>query len=645
MVHPVGPVGFDGGMRARLAWVVTAVLVLTLGAAGGYWWWRQQEAERDAAAVAATRAYASTWTDKDLSDVPFADDGAAEDFASAVEGLGDATVTASAEDVRRTDDEARGSLEVTWVLPGEVEWSYTVPVALEERDDQWLVRGPAAGTSWAPDLAAGQTMSVERRTPARGDLLDRAGEPLMPQGAVFVVQLDPVQATPGSAAALEAVTGVDGLVEALAERASANSQAPVPVITYRESDYREREQRLDDIAGAYVTESTQPLAPSRTFGQPLLGSYGEVTKEVVDASDGRYVAGDRAGLSGLQRQYDPTLAGTPGLSVVSRTGAEAEVDATLFEQAPTDGSDVETTLDPRVQAAAEEALAGADTDRPSALVAVDVPTGEVLAVANTPTSGFDRAVTGRYPPGSTFKVATTYAYLTRGITTPETVVPCPRTVTIDGRAFRNFENAWIPGRPTFAEDFTQSCNTAFVSLSPELGDDDLSTAAAALGVGADWGETLGVAGAFPGSIPSNTGGTDTAAAAIGQARDEVSPLALAVMTGSIGRGTYVAPVLVRTEETPSARPQALDGRAVAQIRSLMASVVASGTATELRGTPGGPVRAKTGTAQHGDDTADDYVWVTGYQGDVAFAVLIEGGTSGGEDAAPVAKDFLTVLAR
>jgi cell division protein FtsI/penicillin-binding protein 2 len=292
---------------------------------------------------------------------------------------------------------------------------------------------------------------------------------------VYVVQLDPVQATPESAAELERVTGVDGLVEALAQRTAASSQAPVPVITYRESDYEERRARLESLPGAFVTESTQPLAPTRGFGQPLLGTYGEVTEEVVDASDGRYVAGDRAGLSGLQRQYDPTLAGDPGISVVTDAGA------TLFEQPPTDGTDVETTLDQGVQAAAEEALADADTDRPAALVAVDVPSGEVLAVANSPSSGFDRAVTGRYPPGSTFKVATTYAYLTQGITTPDAVVPCPRTTTIDGRAFRNYENAFIPGRPTFFEDFTQSCNTAFVSLSPQLGDDDLSTAAGPTG--------------------------------------------------------------------------------------------------------------------------------------------------------------------
>jgi len=306
---------------------------------------------------------------------------------------------------------------------------------------------------------------------------------------------------------------------------------------------------------------------------------------------------------------------------------------------------VQTTLDPTVQAAAERALADADLTVPGALVALDVTTGEVLASANSPTSGFDRAITGRYPPGSTFKVATTYAYLTQGITTPTATVPCPPSVTIDGREFRNYAGESITGSPTFFQDFTVSCNTAFVSLSPELEPPDLQDAAGALGVGAGWGATVGVDGAFAGSVPQTSGGTDAAAASIGQGRNEVSPLSLGVMVGSIARGTYLPPVLVR-DPGASARPTALDGEAVADIRSMMASVVASGTATVMRGTPGGPVRGKTGTAESGSDPdALPRVWFVGYQGDVAFAVLVEEGKSGGTVAAPIAKDFLTELAR
>jgi len=283
---------------------------------------------------------------------------------------------------------------------------------------------------------------------------------------------------------------------------------------------------------------------------------------------------------------------------------------------------------------------------PAALVAVDVPTGQVLATANSPTTGFDRAITGRYPPGSTFKVATSYAYLTRGITTPTATVPCPQSVTIDGREYRNFAGESISGSPTFFQDFTVSCNTAFVGLSRKLADDDLSSAAKALGIGAGWADSVGVAGAFDGSVPATKGGTDAAAAAIGQGRVEVSPLALAVMAGSIGRGTFVAPVLVEDAGGSAPRPSPLDGEVVSQIRSMMGSVVSTGTGKALRGTPGGPVRGKTGTAEHGNDPkALPRAWFIGYQGDVAFAVLVEEGKSGGTVAAPIAKEFLTNLSR
>ena len=221
-------------------------------------------------------------------------------------------------------------------------------------------------------------------------------------------------------------------------------------------------------------------------------------------------------------------------------------------------------------------------------------------------------------------------------------MPCPETFTVDGREFGNYAGESLPGTPTFFKNFTASCNTAFVSLADELGDDDLTNAAKTLGIGAGWADTLGVADAFEGSVPATSGGTDAAAASIGQGRVEVSPLALAVMSGSIGRGNFLAPVLVKGSEPTSPRPSPIDGRAVAELRAMMLGVVASGTGTEARGAPGGPVRGKTGSAEHGTDPdVPPHVWFTGYQDDVAFTVLVEEGTSGGTVAAPIAKDFLT----
>ncbi|MGG5259229.1 penicillin-binding transpeptidase domain-containing protein [Phycicoccus avicenniae] len=625
-------------MGRRFGWVVGVLLVVGV-AGGGAWWWAQRESGRDddAARTALTR-YADAWRGKDLGRVGFAESGVAAGFTAAVKGLGSATVVAEPGDVRRDGESATSSLAVTWTLPGGAVWRYSTPVRLVERDGRWLVSGPGEGSPWHPQLPAGQTMALERTAPARGDLLDRDGKALMPQGTVYQVQLDPVRADAADAAAVEKVTGVTAgsVVKALAERRRTGSQAPIAVITYRESDYAPRKARLTAITGVIAPTATQPLGPTRTFGQPLLGTVGEVTAEIVQKSGGRYAAGDRAGRSGLQAQYDTTLAGTPGLAVTASGGG------TLFSTEPTPGKDVSTTLSPRVQAAAEKALADASLTVPGAIVAVDVATGEVLAAANSPSSGFDRAISGKYPPGSTFKIASTYAYLTKGLTTPSSTVPCPKKVTVDGRSFRNYAGESIPGSVPFSQDFAHSCNTAFISLSQKLGTTDLTTAAKALGIGAGWADSVGVSGAFDGSIPETRKGTDQAAAVIGQARTEVSPLALATMSASIGRGTYLPPVLVRGGSgTP--RPAPLDGQAVAQIRSMMSEVVTSGTATVLRGTPGGTVRGKTGTADHGVDEKP-YVWFTGYQGGVAFAVLVEQGASGGKVAAPLTKRFLTALA-
>ena len=76
--------------------------------------------------------------------------------------------------------------------------------------------------------------------------------------------------------------------------------------------------------------------------------------------------------------------------------------------------------------------------------------------------------------------------------------------------------------PLFADDFANSCNTAFVQLAEKLGDGDLAKVPG-LGIGAGWEKTVGVNGAFAGSIPENTGATDKAAATIGQGRNLTSP--------------------------------------------------------------------------------------------------------------------------
>jgi cell division protein FtsI/penicillin-binding protein 2 len=629
---------------------VVAVALVAAAAGGGWWWYDQGQRKADQAARDEVASFAAAWAKRSVEGVSFeGTTGAAaqKDFTATTGGLGTGPVTVVPGDVRRSGDTATATLDVTWNLAGGVPWTYAVPVTVSRvgGGDSWAVDVPTDRSPWHPELKAGDKLTASRTWGERGDLLDAKGKPLMPMGKVYPVQIDPGRATAETVRALEKIVDepAGSLVAKLEAAQKSGSKAPIPVITYRKSDFDARRDKLDALQGVIYPAREQPLAPSRTFGQPLLGSFGPVSAEMVDKGKGRYAVGDFAGTSGLQGQYDSVLGGTAGVKVVS----SGRPSTPMFEKAAVDGKDVQTTLDPAVQTAAEKALTGTK-DIPSALVAVDVRTGGVLASANSPALGFDRAITGRYPPGSAFKVATTYALLTGGKVTPTTPVSCPQTLTVDGRSYKNFEGGAI-SNPTFAEDFAQSCNTAFIQLAAKLGDDDLAKAATALGIGTGWGKALGVANAFDGSVPTNNGKTDKASASIGQGRNLVSPLTLAQMAANVARGSTVPPSLV-TEPKPEAEidrtPKPLDTKVVNQIRTLMRGVVTGGSGTAVKDVPGGPVHGKSGTAEFGDkNPPETHAWFIGYQGNVAFAVLVEKGRSGGSVAAPIAKTFLTELAR
>lgn len=621
--------------RAGL-WASILAAALVAGVGGGAWWWIDRERTRTAGAEGAVTAYVKGWQAKDMGGVAFAEPGAAADFAAVTAGLGKAAVAVTAGPVTRTDVTASSRLSIDWTLPGGDQWRYAVTASVVERAGRWVVAAPAKGARWHPDLAPKETLTVKTVAPVRGDLLDRGGAALMPLGSVYPVQLDPARATADTAAALEGIVGATAgsLVAKLSAAQASGSKATIPVITYRQADFDARRTALDALVGVIYPRVEQPLGQSRTFGQPLLGSFGDVTAEIVAKSKGRYAAGDRAGLSGLQRQYDEVLGGAPGVQVVTSTGR------VLFERAAVVGEDVATTLAPAAQVAAEQALATAG-DVPAALVAIDVPSGEVLAVANSPADGLDRALTGHYAPGSVFKIATTKALLEKKAVTAAAEVACPASITVSGKSFTNFAGESGAAGP-FSRAFAESCNTAFIGLSTGLASGDLAASAKSLGIGADWAARIGVDGTFVGSVPDTKPGTDLAAASIGQGRSEVSPLAVAVMVGSVARGSYLAPTLVKSGAgATAATPTALDAAVTTTLRDLMGKVVTEGSGLALQGAAGGPVIGKTGTAEYGTDTPPKTrAWFAGVQGELAFAVLVEDGRSGGEVAAPIARAFL-----
>ena len=412
-----------------------------------------------------------------------------------------------------------------------------------------------------------------------------------------------------------------------------------------------------------MRDLNEQLSPSHDFARSLIGTVGPVTKEIVDASNGRYISGDVGGLGGLEKDFDATLSGSPGFQITALHPAAAPT--VVYTQPPVQGTPLRTTLDQTVQAAADSALSTV-TNQPSALVAVRVSTGQVVAVANGPAGGgFDAALLGQIVPGSAFKIVTTTALLEQGFSV-NTAVPCLPQIVVFGKTFHNYEGEQLGSVP-FHTDFAKSCNTAFISLAPKVPGLTLSNTAQSLGIGACW--SLGTP-AFRGSVSPPKDATDLAATSFGQGSTLVSPVSLAVAVATVARGHYIPPQLVITGKpadcssgsSASASPGAsasapaptapaptpgpnFPANVITQLHSLMREVVTVGTGSALINAPGGPVMGKTGTAEYGPGaTPKTHAWFVGYQGDIAFAVYVQDGQSGGTVAAPVALAFLQNLA-
>ncbi|WP_322761482.1 penicillin-binding transpeptidase domain-containing protein [Frankia sp. Cr2] len=356
-------------------------------------------------------------------------------------------------------------------------------------------------------------------------------------------------------------------------------------------------------------------------GQPL-GADAELAGNLI---------GQVAPSSGLQRVYDTDLAPQGGTVVVRNDRNETV--STLRTYPMTDGKDVQTTLDLNVQRAGEAAMAAAAKPN-GALVAIDTRTGGVLALVNHPLNGYSRAVIGRYPPGSTFKIVTATAALIAG-KDPNTSLDCTQTVAIGGRTFQNAEAEQfgpIPLRTAFA----RSCNTAFIRLEQSLPDSALEQTAKLYGF--DGSQPLPIA-SVGGSFPTPKDAVESASAAIGQGKVSASPLQMASVAAAVASGTWRQPFVAGT--TP--RSNALPPAAVAPLQDFMRAVVTEGTANGVAFP--GEVRGKTGTAEYKDGTPPPtHGWFVGYRGTVAFAVIVEDGGFGAQSAAPVAARFLAGLA-
>jgi cell division protein FtsI/penicillin-binding protein 2 len=554
---------------------------------------------------------------------------AAADLEANRRGLDGAKVRATLGDVSEDGDAARAAVDVAWDVPGIGRFAYGSAMRLRKDGDEWrIVWSPALVH---PRLESGLRLGTTREPAKRGAILDRDGRALVRDRAVYRVGLarDKVNDVGASVAALADVVGIERGPYSRAVRA-AGPQQFVEAITLRAGDYAKVKDELDAVPGALAVPAEAPLAESRGFARALLGTVGPVTAEQLQKLGDTRGPGDAVGQSGLQARYEERLGGVPTRAVVIRDhGVPTD---TLLKRGGQPGRPLRTTLSTGVQRAAEQGLDGNDE---AALVAVQSSTGDILAVANRPAdSSYDRALEGRYPPGSTFKVVTTAALLERGLDPGDTVA-CPRTIVVGGRSFKNFEGS-AAGAVPFSQDFAQSCNTAFVSLTERLPADALGKAGRAFGLGEPL--ALGMPAAEA-QVPPGDDLVARAAAMIGQNETLASPLNMAGVAATVAAGRWHAPRLLRSDPRRDIAP--LDAGIRDTLRTLTRAVVTEGTGTALASVPG-DVHGKSGTAEFGrGDPPPTHAWFVAYRDDVAIAVLVENGRSGGSVAAPIAARFFT----
>jgi penicillin-binding protein 2 len=373
-----------------------------------------------------------------------------------------------------------------------------------------------------------------------------------------------------------------------------------------------------------------------TMAAHLFGYVGEVSDAQIAAAADTLKSGDVVGQSGIEKIYNTLLMGDDGARVVVVNSVGREI-RTLEEQPPTEGRRLQLTIDLDVQKAVENGFKALGLN--GAAVILDPNNGDVLAFTSIPAydpnafaSGIDRAtwaalntdqdrplndraIQGRYSPGSTFKMAVATAALEEGVITPDFKVYCPGHATFYGNSFKCWK-AGGHGVVDLRHAIEQSCNVYFYTIGNMTGIDRINKWATLLGLGEKSG--IDLPNEVQGLVPSTQWkreklkekwyAGETISVAIGQGQVSVTPVSMAVYMATLANGgTRVTPRLLKAvddgtgwKEVPAPAPQSKTAikpgtlRAIRDGLWMVVNQAGTGRNALLKGYD---VSGKTGTAQ------------------------------------------------
>ncbi len=529
----------------------------------------------------------------------------------------------------------------------------------------------------------------------RGILFDRKGLPLVDNRPAFTLSLiprelerDPVKrdATLGRLAALLQIPFAE-LQEAVT-KVSPDSILPVRVRRGLSMDDVARvEEWKIELPGVIVEVEPQRAYPNSRFAAHLLGYVREANDEQL--KQGRYRRGDMVGQSGLERLLDEFLRGKDG-------GERIEVDAVgrqmrmIQSTEPHPGAQVVTTIDRRIQEAAEKAMEG----HAGAVVVMDPRNGDVLAMVSTPAFEIDRftgtidrnawlrviqdpdhpllnrTIQTQYAPGSVFKIVVAAAGLQEGTIVPTDRTHCTGEFHLGEWTFKDWK-AGGHGSVDLLGAIRESCNVFFYEKGLKVGGPVIAKYASAFGLGEATqidlpGEKLGLIPQPKLRRDKRVGGWhagETVNMSIGQGAVLVTPMQIARFMSALANGGVLwKPRLVQRIERPDKGVVWSDGGSVtghvelspmvwAFLRqSLWSAVNEGGTGAGAR-IAGLDIAGKTGTAQmiskSKAEKGQDHAWFASFapvgEPEVVVVVLVERGGKGGQVAAPIARKVLNAI--
>ena len=445
--------------------------------------------------------------------------------------------------------------------------------------------------------------------------------------------------------------------------------------------------------GLIIDEGLIRSYPFKQYTAHPLGYVGSVSEADLQKSDAPLlqVPGFKIGKSGFEKTYDEELRGKEGI-LTYEVNAYGRIMREIEKKEGKKGKDLDLTIDIRLQKAAYDAF-GKES---GAAVVLDVHTGEILAFVSVPsfdpnlfvdgisiknwntllydekTPMTDKAISGQYSPGSTFKIVVSLAALEAGVITTQTRSFCSGKMQLGNHLFHCWKHSGH-GHLNVIEAIKNSCDIFFYETALKLGIEKIAEMSHKLGLGEIY--DIGLENQKAGVIPNKKWKQETlkqpwqqgetVIAGIGQGYVLVTPLQLATMLARVVNGGYaVNPTFIKKENPAKPKKINIKPENLAIVKQGMFEVVngVGGTATRARlKLKGIQMGGKTGTTQvrrislkerakgirRDEDLPWKYrnhAWFMAYaphdNPKYAVAVIAEHGRSGSGVAAPIASKIL-----